>query len=99
MAKRRDHRASIPPESDGSSLSWTLAPTRRRFQVSPPVVQFSLSDLGVGRRLEDNIRDGRDIVTVLRVGGESLPRRVLAKLAPRRVARRNVGEGEHVGQA
>ena len=35
------------------------------------------SDLRVRRRLEDHVGDGRDVVTVLRVGGESLPLRIL----------------------
>src|SRR5882762_8010800 len=51
------------------------------------------------RRLKYDVGDGRDVVAILRVGGESLPLRVLAELAPSRVARRHVGEGEHIGQA
>src|SRR5438477_12764893 len=57
------------------------------------------SDLRVGRRLQDDVRDRRDVIPILRVGGESLPLRVFAERSPRPLALRHIGERENVRQA
>src|SRR4051794_14479952 len=57
------------------------------------------SELGVRGRPEDDVGDGRYILLKLWVCGQRLPVGVFAERAPRRVACRHVGEGEHVSQA
>src|SRR4051812_15220564 len=56
------------------------------------------SDLRIACRLEDDVRNRRNLVPVLRIGGKSLPLRILAECTPRRVPRRHVGKGDHLNQ-
>src|ERR1700741_3823246 len=79
-----------------TATTATLAP--EKIQESAFLFRMG-SDLRVGRGLKDDVGDGRDVVAILRIGGKSLPLGVLAKLAPRGVPRRHVGESEHVHEA
>src|SRR6266481_9087720 len=79
--------------------SCSIRTTGMRFPLEAEHTPRAGSNLGVGRRLKYDVGDGRDVIAILWIGGESLPLRVLAERSPRGIPRRHVGEGEHVSEA